>query len=64
MASVYGVLASKMPFFLKNVPQKNAPMPSLSRIGPNQYGHPKDVPKKQKVKLLALVCLFLKRKFN
>ena len=28
------------------------------------YGHPKNVPKKQKVKLLRLTCLFVKRKFN
>ena len=33
-------------------------------IPADQYGHPKNVPKKQKVKLLRLTCLFVKRKFN
>ena len=30
----------------------------------DQYGCQKNVPKKQKVKLLTLTCLFVKRKFN
>ena len=29
-----------------------------------QYGRPKKCPKKQKVKLLTLTCLFIKRKFK
>ena len=28
-----------MPFFAKNVPQKNAPMPSLCRLGPGECIH-------------------------
>ena len=35
-----------------------------SFIPVDRYGHPKKVPKKEKVKLLTITCLFVKRKFN
>ena len=35
-----------------------------SFIPVDRYGHPKKVPKKEKVKLLTITCLLVKRKFN
>ena len=35
MTSIYGVQANKNVLFSENVPYKNAPMPPMSRIGPD-----------------------------
>ena len=61
MTSVQGVQANKMPFFSENVPQKNIPMPLMSRIDPaiwyvSSYTNGNAYFKKQKLSLLIFTC--------
>ena len=70
--SPHGIIQSVSPFIPKctlltydMLPKKHIGAVSRKNFIPvHRYGRPKKCPQKQKVKLLGLTCLFVKRKFN